>query len=213
MLGQSFACPNRKFVYCINMFVLTVLRDTLRVMPADFSKTREDALKDEINRKYSNKVLHDIGLCMLVHDLLEIDEGVVQHSEGWIWIKVKFRMIVFRPFKGETLVGRVRSSSPDGIQVSMEFFDDIEIPKDHMKMNCDFNTEEGVWIWRDEDGQLFYADLGEQIRFQVLESKFLDISPPRPQIGDVDSVPISHSPPYSLICSIVDPGLGLLSWW
>ncbi|KAJ2151141.1 DNA-directed RNA polymerase III complex subunit Rpc25, partial [Coemansia sp. RSA 562] len=92
------------------MFVLTVLRDTLKIVPEDFRKTREQALKDAINEKYANRVLHDVGLCILVHDLVEIDEGFVQHSEGWIWIKVKFRMIVFRPFRDEVLVGRVRSA-------------------------------------------------------------------------------------------------------
>ncbi|KAJ2046423.1 DNA-directed RNA polymerase III complex subunit Rpc25, partial [Coemansia sp. S155-1] len=63
------------------MFVLAVLRDTLKIVPSEFTKSREEALKYEINRKYANRVLHDIGLCMMVHDLLEIDEGYVQHSE------------------------------------------------------------------------------------------------------------------------------------
>ncbi|KAJ2883471.1 DNA-directed RNA polymerase III complex subunit Rpc25 [Coemansia aciculifera] len=178
------------------MFVLAVLRDTLKIVPSEFTKSREEALKYEINRKYANRVLHDIGLCMMVHDILEIDEGYVQHSEGWIWVKVIFRLIVFRPFKDEILVGRIRSASPEGIQVSMG----------------EYNGTEGVWVWRYEGNELF-MDLDEQVRFQVLDSAFLDVNPPRPKIGDVDSVPASHPPPYSLICTIAGDGLGLLTWW
>ncbi|PIA18307.1 hypothetical protein COEREDRAFT_6548 [Coemansia reversa NRRL 1564] len=194
------------------MFVLVVLRDTLKIEPAEFRKTREQALKDEINRKYSNRVLHDIGLCMLVHDLLEIDEGFVQHSEGWIWVKVKFRMIVFRPFRDEVLVGRVRSASPVGIEVSMGFFDDISIPANQMPVGSEFDGSEGVWVWRYEGNELF-MDLDEPIRFRVLDTVFLDVSPPRPVVGDADSVPASYPPPFSLIGTVVDDGLGLMSWW
>ncbi|KAJ1794764.1 DNA-directed RNA polymerase III complex subunit Rpc25 [Coemansia sp. RSA 2399] len=194
------------------MFVLVALQDTLKIIPSEFTKTRQDALKDEINSKYSNRVLHDIGLCMVVHDILEIDEGFVQHSEGWIWVKVKFRVIVFRPFMEEILVGHIRSASPAGIQVSMGFFDDIKVPADQMPLGSEFNATEGVWVWRYEGNELF-LDLDEPVRFRVLRSVFLDVSPPRPKVGDVDSVPVSHPPPYSLVCSINGDGLGLLSWW
>jgi DNA-directed RNA polymerase III subunit RPC8 len=40
---------------------------------------------------------------------------------------VTFRLIVFRPFIGEVLSGKVLSQSPLGIRVSMGFFDDITI--------------------------------------------------------------------------------------
>ncbi|KAJ2000954.1 DNA-directed RNA polymerase III complex subunit Rpc25 [Coemansia thaxteri] len=194
------------------MFVLAVLRDTLKIIPSEFTKSREDALKDEINQKYTNRVLHDIGLCMMAHDLLEIDEGYVQHSEGCIWVKVKFRLVVFRPFKDEILVGRVRSANSEGVQVTMGFFDDITIPANQMPQGSEFDSTEGIWVWRFEGNELF-MDLDEQVRFQVLDETFLDVSPPRPKIGDVGNVPVSHPPPYSLVCTIASPGLGLLSWW
>ncbi|KAJ2771045.1 DNA-directed RNA polymerase III complex subunit Rpc25 [Coemansia nantahalensis] len=194
------------------MFVLVVLRDTLKVAPSEFTKPREQALKDEINRKYANRVLHDVGLCMLVYDLVEIDEGYVQHSEGWLWVKVKFRMIVFRPFRDEVLTGCVRSANASGIQVSMGFFDDIKISANHMPEGSAYDTAEGVWVWRYEGNEL-YIDLEEPIRFRVLETSFLEVSPPRPEIGEVDSVPVSQPPPFSLACTIADAGLGLLSWW
>ncbi|KAJ2741782.1 DNA-directed RNA polymerase III complex subunit Rpc25 [Coemansia sp. BCRC 34301] len=194
------------------MFVLAVLRDTLKIVPSEFTKPREDALKDEINRKYVNRVLHDIGLCMIVHDLLEIDEGYVQHSEGWIWVKVKFRMIVFRPFKDEILVGRIRGVSPEGMQITLGFFDDIMVYADQMPPGSEFNVQEATWVWRYEGSEMF-MDVGEHVRFQVLDSKFLDVNPPRPKIGDVDSIPASHPPPYSLVCTIAESGLGPLAWW
>jgi DNA-directed RNA polymerase III subunit RPC8 len=37
-------------------------------------------------------------------------------------------MVVFRPFKGEVMLGRIRSSTPAGINLRTDFFDDIFIP-------------------------------------------------------------------------------------
>lgn len=34
---------------------------------------------------------------------------------------VEFRMIVFRPFKGEVMIGRIRSSTPAGINLRTDF--------------------------------------------------------------------------------------------
>ncbi|KAL6414650.1 DNA-directed rna polymerase III 25 kD polypeptide [Ilyonectria robusta] len=41
---------------------------------------------------------------------------------------VEFRMVVFRPFKGEVMLGRIRSSTPAGINLRTDFFDDIFVP-------------------------------------------------------------------------------------
>ena len=38
-------------------------------------------------------------------------------------------MIMFRPVEGEVLVGKVHSSNQNGIRVSLEFMDDVWIPK------------------------------------------------------------------------------------
>lgn len=40
----------------------------------------------------------------------------------------EFRMIVFRPFVGEVLTGRIMAATHNGIRISLEFFDDIFIP-------------------------------------------------------------------------------------
>lgn len=41
---------------------------------------------------------------------------------------VEFRMIVFRPFKGEVMLGKIRSSTVNGINIRTEFFDEIFVP-------------------------------------------------------------------------------------
>lgn len=55
-----------------------------------------------------------------MHFELEVDLTKLRAAE--------FRMVVFRPFKGEVMIGRIRSSTPAGINLRTDFFDDIFVP-------------------------------------------------------------------------------------
>lgn len=50
---------------------------------------------------------------------------------------VEFRMVVFRPFKGEVMLGRIRSSTPAGINLRTDFFDDIFIPFEELPQGAE----------------------------------------------------------------------------
>lgn len=45
-----------------------------------------------------------------------------------IFVAVEFRLIVFRPFKNEVMLGRISSATEDGIRVRTQFFDQVFIP-------------------------------------------------------------------------------------
>jgi DNA-directed RNA polymerase III subunit RPC8 len=80
--------------------------------------------------------------------LLESSDGLIGHGTGLVNVNVKFRLIVFRPFKGEILLGKISSATQQGIKsmqlsqarghythankkaVGVEFFNDILIPPD-----------------------------------------------------------------------------------
>jgi len=142
---------------------------------------------------------------------------------------VEFRLIVFRPFKGEVMTGRISSSSQHGINVRTEFFDEIFIPRTYLFEGTTFDLKENVWIW-DNDGNEFYMDKNELIRFRVEEEAFEDQLPIPPHLQD-DRMEIERKPPYRivvgtqfwhlvvlriLICSQASAqqaGMGLVAWW
>ena len=43
-------------------------------------------------------------------------------------MKVDFRALVFRPFRGEVLEGKISDANGAGLRVSLDFFDDVFIP-------------------------------------------------------------------------------------
>ena len=106
------------------------------MLPANFGLPPEQAITNELNKKYANKVLHGVGLCMSVFDLSEVGEGKVRYGDGCLWYKGAFaddlvlvrfaqlstvisvvlRLVVFRPFASEVILARVKSSDEEGIR-------------------------------------------------------------------------------------------------
>jgi DNA-directed RNA polymerase III subunit RPC8 len=69
------------------MFNLSILKDTIPVHPSQFGAPPEQSLISELNKKYANRILHDVGLCICVFDLVEAGEGRVRYGDGYLWYK------------------------------------------------------------------------------------------------------------------------------
>ncbi|RHZ72826.1 hypothetical protein Glove_238g6 [Diversispora epigaea] len=182
------------------MFILTVLRDTIHIQPYDFHKSKYEALTDEINRIYANKVIQEIGLCICLFDILSASEEVVHYGNGASYANVTFRLVVFRPFIGEILEGTVSSNTAEGVKVTLGYFDDILIPTNQDdKWKFDHETQVWVRLWDNiipeeewesvEDKYLYmYMDKDLPIRFRVIDEKFTDVGtkgPPPKRTGAV----------------------------
>ncbi|KAJ8094275.1 DNA-directed RNA polymerase III complex subunit Rpc25 [Marasmius tenuissimus] len=209
------------------MFNLAILKDTVAIHPSDFGVPPAEALIAELNKKYANRVLHDVGLCVCVFDLTEAGEGKVRYGDGFLWYKVVFRMVVFRPFNSEVIVGKVKSSDQESIRVSLGFFDDIYIPAIYLPQPCAFDPNERSFFWLpDSDlttthemldtpvAERMYIDQGEVIRVRVESDEFYDDEPGPPKAQDGVPVDIQRRrAPFSIVCSIAEQGLGPTAWW
>lgn len=63
-------------------------------------------------------------------------------------------MIVFRPFIGEIIVGKVKLSSEEGLQVSVGFFDQIWIPSISIIQPTFYDETDKLWAWDFEVSRL-----------------------------------------------------------
>ena len=64
-----------------------LLQDTVALRPSTFSLPAEQAIINELNKKYANRVLHDVGLCICVFDIAQAGEGKVRYGDGCLWHK------------------------------------------------------------------------------------------------------------------------------
>ncbi|KAI9220121.1 RNA polymerase III subunit Rpc25-domain-containing protein [Blastocladiella britannica] len=194
------------------MFVLAEFADTVRVMPADLRKPRELAIEDEVNIKYGGRVFHNVGLCICMRDLLHVEQGIVQHTEGSAYYKVKFTMVVFRPFPSEVFFGTIIASSRDGIRVSTNFFDDIFVPPSLLPSPRRFDETDNVWVWQTENAELFF-DVDEKVRVQVQSIEFKEIRPDAAKRDAGTGAVQRQQVPFKVVGDFSAPGLGPASWW
>ena len=69
------------------MFTLTKISDLIRLDPNEFSTPIAEAMEDEINKKYSNKVIHNVGLCICLYDIQTFEDGITKNGDGAAFIK------------------------------------------------------------------------------------------------------------------------------
>ncbi|KAF5287267.1 hypothetical protein FQR65_LT02140 [Abscondita terminalis] len=202
------------------MFILSEMKNVTRITPDLFNLKLNHAISLELNKKLANKVVLNVGLCIALYDITSLQESYVFPGDGSSHTRVSFRYIVFRPFMEEILLGKIRCCSPDGVHVSLGFFDDIIIPPTYLQHPSRFDETEQAWVWEydvgDGNKHDLFMDAGESIRFKVTSESFQEtcptlIAPSRNLIEGIDNV--DNKIPYLITGSINEPGLGLLTWW
>lgn len=140
------------------MFQLAIIEDKITCLPDQLNRDPAEVIIEQIELKYCNKVLLNVGLGISFYDFISIGDPYLYPGAGSSIQVVTFRLVVFRPFVGEVLIGKVLSSNKDGIKLTMDFFDDIFIPFAHLQQPSQFNTALNVWTWKYEtDGDAEYA--------------------------------------------------------
>ncbi|KAG8927141.1 DNA-directed RNA polymerase III subunit rpc25 [Tulasnella sp. 418] len=212
------------------MYQLSVIKDTIPLHPSTFGTPAHQALLRELNKKYADKVIPDVGLGIVVFDILEAGEGKVRYGDGCFWHKVTFRLVAFRPFVSEVMVAKVKEISEDAIRVSTGFFDDIIVPVSQLPHPHAYDPNEKAHFWLSNlaeesdpseielldtniDDRL-YIDLGEMVRIRVEYDEFHDDEPGPPKaVEGVYKKTEPKRPPYEIIASMAGAGLGVLAWW
>ena len=66
-------------------------QDKIPIHPSQFGLPPEQAIINELNKKYANRVLHDVGLCICVFDVAEVGEGKIRYGDGFLWYTGEFK--------------------------------------------------------------------------------------------------------------------------
>ncbi|CAJ1343102.1 unnamed protein product [Effrenium voratum] len=138
------------------MFTLALVADDVPIKPEDFRDDHRDQLKRQIQLRYVDKILPDVGLCIEFYNFVNIKDAIIYPGDGKIscgeaFVKVEFNLIVFQPFIDEWLVGAVVGSSPQGLQVSLGFFQDVEIPSANLRTPYMYDAKQERWVWLYQD--------------------------------------------------------------
>ena len=146
------------------------------------------ALQREIDLKYPDRVLMDVGLVICRYgDCLKITNGSCGNGCGGSHHECLFRLVIFRPFVEEVCLGKIVKSTAEGIQVSLGFFQDIFIPAYWMLRPSHYDEKMGLWVWTPN-----YDDDEEEDEGEGEEKGGRDEKKDNTANGDKDEVPVKE---------------------
>ncbi|PRW57257.1 DNA-directed RNA polymerase III subunit RPC8 [Chlorella sorokiniana] len=200
------------------MFILSTLEDDVRIAPQDLGKPVEAAITASLERTFLDKVITGLGLVVTLYDIMSIGEGYVYHSDGGAHYKVKFRVVVFRPFRDELLVGKVHKMTEEGMFVDLGFFKDVLVPPHGLPDPSFWHAQDEAWLWKVEGQDLFF-EKGLPLRFKVQSVRFH--APPtlaeqQEQAEKEEPVRGSKERPYvpmEVVGRADGDGLGMVHWY
>ncbi|CAI9107709.1 OLC1v1007141C1 [Oldenlandia corymbosa var. corymbosa] len=159
------------------MFRLSEIEHTFRLPPHRLDRPLAEAIKGELESLFVDKVIAYLGLCISIYDIRSIDGGFVFPGDGASTYTVKFRLIIFCPFVGEVIAGRLIDSTDEGLKLSLGFFDDIHVPVSKLPQGSCSETDPDNkgkvrWMWNYGDGQKFPIDNLDEIRLRVHDVRY-----------------------------------------
>lgn len=107
---------------------------------------------EQIELKFVNKVIINVGLGIAFYDFMTVGDPYLYPGAGSAIRLVRFRLVIFKPFISEILTGRISSLSKDEVRVSLDFFEDVVIPKSQLQEPSTFDPQERRWTWTYEEG-------------------------------------------------------------
>lgn len=135
-------------------------------------------------------------------DILTSTEGLIGHGTGLVNINVEFRLVVFRPFRGEIIYGRIKSSNQDGIVIDLEFTSEVFVPWQNLFENSEYRESEGCWVWKGETDEFFF-DRGEAVLIRVEQEEWFDQRPGIVQKDDEGNVIEERPTAWRVIVSLL----------
>ncbi|OMJ87564.1 hypothetical protein SteCoe_10646 [Stentor coeruleus] len=174
------------------MFLLYTIETKIDCPPEKISMNFRESVLNKVDECFAGKIIKNEGICISVYDMKIIQTTLV---EGYFQAHVSLRLIVFKPFIGEILTGKIIESTQEGIEVDLIFVSAF-IPAGFLNESSSFDELEGVFVWHYEENDLFY-DKGEVIRFKV----------------NAVILPQEEGQKIEILGKANEDGLGLIKWW
>ena len=89
------------------MFKILNVKDEVRVPPVKFDLELDNAVKESLQDQIEGKINADIGVFLVVTDILSVGDGKIIPEDGAIYYPVEFKILIYKPELNEIVTGEV----------------------------------------------------------------------------------------------------------
>ncbi len=151
------------------MYSVVTVRDVVRIPPSEFGEPLEQAAIVHLRKESENVLDRNIGLIIAIIGIDEIGQGKLIPGDGATFHQVTFRVLVFKPIRGEIIEGNVVELMDFGAFIRMGPLDGLC----HVSQICDdFITQDpkGNALMGKETGRTLSE--GDYVRARVTSISF-----------------------------------------
>jgi len=89
------------------MFKILTVKDTVRVPPVHFDLELKDAVKKSLQQHVEGKIDPQVGVFLVVTDVVSVGEGEIVPEDGAIFYPAEFMVLTYLPELNEITLGEV----------------------------------------------------------------------------------------------------------
>lgn len=89
------------------MFKILTVKDEVRVPPIKFGLELDQSVKESLQEQVEGKMNADIGVFLVITDVLKVGDGKIIPEDGAIFYPVEFKVLTYKPEVNEIVVGEV----------------------------------------------------------------------------------------------------------
>ena len=141
------------------MYKLITVKDNVRVPPTKFNMIIKDAIKESLQETIEGKIDPDIGIFLLVDNVIDFGEGKIKPEDGAIYYPAKYKVYVYKPELHEVLFGEVVDITEFGAFVRIGPIDALVHVSQIMDDKVDYDQKNTTIIGKRTKNKLKEGDI------------------------------------------------------
>lgn len=101
------------------MYYKVKVKDFIRLPPDQFGKEIDEALVEEVRKKYDGYISKELGLVIDVDQVNEIADGIIIPGDGACYYETTFELIAFTPELQEVAYGTIKDIADFGAFINL----------------------------------------------------------------------------------------------
>ena len=157
------------------MFYEIELKGHIRVPPNNFGMDVEDAVLEQLNKKFKDYISKDFGIVIAVSDIVEIREGIIIPGDGSAYYDTTFKLYTFKPELQEVILGNVTQIEDFGAFVNLGPIDGMIHISQTMDDFVSF-SKSGVLTGKQSKKNI---RIGDECRARIIAISYKEIKNPK----------------------------------
>jgi DNA-directed RNA polymerase subunit E' len=157
------------------MFYKVRVKDHIRIPPEKFKLEIEDAMTDEISKKFEGYISQDLGTVIEVSKIVDIKDGIIIPGDGAAFYETEFILLTFIPELQEVVLGTVKDIADFGAFMTIGPAEGMIHISQTMNDFVSFSKEK-VLVGKDNKKNL---KVGDKCRARIISVSYKDSSNPK----------------------------------